>query len=1128
MNKNLINQLLKKSTDIFCSIDESGKFLWLNTQAEIFFDLQTDSYKDKYLFDQFSEKDQYEFPKIFEQIKTSSSKQSTFQVQHTLFKEKIDLSWCITWNKSERVLYCFATRNKNKNQFIKNGYFQWFFNKSPFPAMVYSAKTFDLLNVNDRTIETYGYTKNELLKLNLSEIIYKKEFKKFVLAHNALNLDEDIKTFGVFTFIAKSGDRKKIQIEGTKFNVNGSEKIFISCLDITEKHQNESLEDLEREFMEKALEVDPNWDLLFEFYIKGLEQIFPDMKASILKVEDAKVWHMASTLPESFKIAINGLSISAKGGSCGTAAYFKKRIISTDIATDPLWENYNFIALPLGLKACWSQPIFNTKKEVIATFANYYFTKRKPTKKELEIFERSASLIGIILENEFQNRELKSKITQFNYVNLATKEAIYERDFNLDTITWGQSYCSLFGHKVENKPNPISEWKLLVHPKDLQKTMLSLETFLNTPKEERWQAKYRFRRADGSFAFVEDKGYVVRNKNGVPVQMIGVLSDISQGRLADLKKEILTEVNHIFNAPNSLKMTLDQITQMLLNYGGYGISEIWLLNSRKTELNLYAKAATEEGNIFYEFAKENSFRKGEGIPGLAWEKKKLIYKNCTKNDKIWIRREASIQANLKNVLAVPLLQRGEFMGVWVCAENQEDSATLDTLQKIGLDIAENLAWEIHRKRLEDDLSHIFQLAPDIICTLDFEGNFQRINTAGYELLEYAKDEIFQIPYNQLEYKANTGILNTKAQRHYKQGKTYRTENRYLTKSGKVLWLDWNCYASLEEKLIYTVARNITENKQLQNLLDDASKMALVGSWELDVLNNTVYWSNITRKIHEVPKEYVPELENAISFYKEDFRDEVYQAVDRAIKEGVPWDMEFPIITYTRTEKWIRSIGRPEFIGDKCIRLYGSFQDIHHHKTIEVKLHTTLREKNQILERIKDSFFAVDKNFIVTYWNKSAEKALQTPKEDILGKNIWEVFSDATDLPSYHYYHTALRTGETIHFEDFYAPVNSWFEISIYPSETGMSVYFKDISQRKTTEEKIRLTNERLKEIAWQQSHFVRAPLARMMSIIDLIKHGKLNISEKEEFFEDLTDSADEFDLIIRDISKKTNTIDLKK
>lgn len=1127
MQKKLLEYLFKKSTDFFCSIDESGKFMWLNTQAEKLFNLHSDQYKDKYLFDQFSEQNQYDFSKLLNQIKSGSSKQLTFQVHHTRFKEHFDLTWSMIWNKSDKILYCFAPKESNKSYFIASGYSQWFFNKSPFPALVYTAKDFELIDVNDRAIETYGYTKNELVQLNLSEIINKKDFKKYVLAQHVLDLDQDVIAFGIFMFKAKSGDKLKMKVEGLKFEVNGNERILISCIDITGSYHKDHLDELEREFMEKALVVDPNWDLLFEFYIKGLEQIFPDMRASILKVEDAKVWHMASTLPESFKNAINGQSISAKGGSCGTAAYFRKRIISTDIATDPLWEKYKFIALPLGLKACWSQPIFNTKKEVIATFANYYLTKRKPTKKELEIFERSASLIGIILENKDKNKELKSKINQFNYVNLATKEAIYDRDFNLNTITWGQSYYSLFGHKVTDEPKPISEWKLLVHPKDLQKTLHSLEEFLNNQNEERWQAKYRFRRVDGTFAFVEDKGYVVRNKNGVPIQMIGVLSDISQERLVDLKKEILTEVNHIFNAPSSLKITLDQITEMFLNYGGYGISEIWLLNSRKTEINLYAKAATEEGNKFYEFAKENSFRKGEGIPGLAWEKKKLIYKNHKKNDKVWIRREASIQANLKNVLAVPLLQRGEFMGVWVCAENQEDNATLDTLEKIGLDVAENLAWEIHRKRLEDDLSHIFQLAPDIICTLDFEGNFQRINTAGYELLGYSKEEIFQIPYKQLEYVANTGILNTKAQRHYKQGKTYRIENRYLTKSGKVLWLDWNCYASLEEGLIYAVARNITENKQLQNLLDDASKMALVGSWELDVINNTLYWSNITRKIHEVPKEYVPELETAISFYREDVRDKVHQAVGRAIKDGRSWDMEFPIITGKKNERWIRSIGRPEFMGDKCIRLYGSFQDIHHHKTVEVKLNTTLKEKNQILERIKDSFFAVDKNFIVKYWNKSAEKALHMPKEKILGKNIWEVFTNSIDQPSYNYYHTALRTGETVHFEDFYAPVNRWFEVSIYPSETGMSVYFKDISQRKTIEEEIRLTNERLKEIAWQQSHFVRAPLARMMAIIDVIKHGPLNSSEKEELFEDLTESADEFDSIIRDISEKTNTIDLE-
>lgn len=323
-------------------------------------------------------------------------------------------------------------------------------------------------------------------------------------------------------------------------------------------------------------------------------------------------------------------------------------------------------------------------------------------------------------------------------------------------------------------------------------------------------------------------------------------------------------------------------------------------------------------------------------------------------------------------------------------------------------------------------------------------------------------------------------------------------------------------------------RTSQKKKTLQNLLDNASTMAKVGSWELNPDNDLVFWSDITKEIFEADIDYVPTRADAVNLYKDDVKEMIDTIISQAIKKGTPWDVEFPIITFKGNEKWVRSIGKSEYANNRCTRLFGSFQDINSQKNIELKLQSTLIEKKDILDRINDAFFAVDRKFIVTYWNTTAEKVLQTPKETILGKNLWDVFKDAVDLPSYKYYNEALRTGEAIHFEDFYEPVNRWFDVSIYPSKTGLSVYFKDISEKKLAEKKIRITNLRLKEIAWHQSHSVRAPVARLMAIIDLIKHGNLSIDEKEEFFKDIINSTEEIDAIIRNISEKTKTINFNE
>ena len=123
----------------------------------------------------------------------------------------------------------------------------------------------------------------------------------------------------------------------------------------------------------------------------------------------------------------------------------------------------------------------------------------------------------------------------------------------------------------------------------------------------------------------------------------------------------------------------------------------------------------------------------------------------------------------------------------------------------------------------------------------------------------------------------------------------------------------------------------------------------------------------------------------------------------------------------------------------------------------------LNERNTILESIGDAFFAVDKNWIVTYWNNTAEKVLMKSKNEMLGKNLWSIFSDSIGSESYKQYHKAIKTKRVVHFEDYYIPLNKWYEISAYPSGDGLSVYFKDITDRKFADSQLKTLNENLQK-----------------------------------------------------------------
>ncbi|HEY0091596.1 MAG TPA: PAS domain S-box protein, partial [Flavobacterium sp.] len=243
--------------------------------------------------------------------------------------------------------------------------------------------------------------------------------------------------------------------------------------------------------------------------------------------------------------------------------------------------------------------------------------------------------------------------------------------------------------------------------------------------------------------------------------------------------------------------------------------------------------------------------------------------------------------------------------------------------------------------------------------------------------------------------------------------------------------------------IIGISADITEKKNLEKLLDRANRLARNGMYEVDLMTNKLYWSDITREIHEVPKDFVPDIQTAIGFYKEGFsRKAITQALMTAMADGTPWDMELEIITAKGNERWVRAIGEADFDSGKCVRIAGSFQDIHQQKITEIEYRELAEEKNEILECIGDAFFSVDNNWLITYFNKKAEGALEVKRDDVIGKNLWNVFPLAVNTIFDKEYHIAKTKNVDRTFEAFYAPLAGWFDVSAYPSQRGLSIYFK--------------------------------------------------------------------------------------
>lgn len=141
----------------------------------------------------------------------------------------------------------------------------------------------------------------------------------------------------------------------------------------------------------------------------------------------------------------------------------------------------------------------------------------------------SAYLIGLNWDVTHIVRA-QEKITETNnryaLASKASQDAIWDLDLKTNTLKWSQSFTDLFGHDVNLDMNHLDDWATLVHPDDYHRVVRGLDKFIATGKNK-WEERYRFKKGDGEYAHVNDRGFIVRDYNGRATRMVGTMRDVT-------------------------------------------------------------------------------------------------------------------------------------------------------------------------------------------------------------------------------------------------------------------------------------------------------------------------------------------------------------------------------------------------------------------------------------------------------------------------------------------------------------------------------------------------------------------------------------------------------------------------
>jgi len=153
----------------------------------------------------------------------------------------------------------------------------------------------------------------------------------------------------------------------------------------------------------------------------------PGLRCSMLELSDGHLMHGAApSLPKEYCDAIHGLKNGPNVGSCGSSTYTGERCLVENIETHPNWTSLKNTTLPHGMRCCWSEPIKDSKGEVLGAFGMYYNYPALPNKEESEDLKSAARLAGIVMERDHDQKRIRELAYTDILTGLASRARFYQ------------------------------------------------------------------------------------------------------------------------------------------------------------------------------------------------------------------------------------------------------------------------------------------------------------------------------------------------------------------------------------------------------------------------------------------------------------------------------------------------------------------------------------------------------------------------------------------------------------------------------------------------------------------------------------------------------------------------------
>ncbi|MBM1108010.1 PAS domain-containing protein [Aurantibacter crassamenti] len=352
---------------------------------------------------------------------------------------------------------------------------------------------------------------------------------------------------------------------------------------------------------------------------------------------------------------------------------------------------------------------------------------------------------------------------------------------------------------------------------------------------------------------------------------------------------------------------------------------------------------------------------------------------------------------------------------------------------------------------------------------------------------------------------------------------------YFNDSGEEVHIQWRNlpWYDENENIVGAIIQNqdvtqriVNEQKlvKLGAFLDEKSKTAKIGSWELDI-NRNIWWCSMTKEILGVPESYIPSQESILSFFKEgESQQKMIKVTKLALEKGKPWSDKFQIITKNGEEKWVICTGNPLYQNGETTGLIGTFRDI----TEKVNQDAKSKEKEHLLQTLIDhlpiNVFIKDTKARKILANKHELEFFGLQHENqILGKDDSHFITGESLKACLADDFYVIEKGKAILKKENTVVLNNGKEVTFSTSKIplldedknviGLVGISLDISDQKVKEEELRrlinvtsLQNKKLVDFAHIISHNLRSHAANFSMLLEFLvtekdKDEKQNITQ---------------------------------